>query len=70
MQSTHTAFHHLQYMEKWEEPGIFISRDHDIIYKWQNNSERKSEVSCIAQPTTSLTLGVYNNHPLLATYMW
>ena len=35
----------------------------------KKNAERKSEVSRIVQPTTSSTLGVYNSHPLLATYV-
>jgi len=30
---------------------------------------KKSEVSHIVQPTTSLTLDMYNSHPLLSTYM-
>ena len=43
----------------------------DVIEKWQKFSERKSDVSCIVQPTTRSTLGVYGIaiHPLLARYV-
>ena len=35
-----------------------FSREHDVIHRWQKNSEPKSEV---IQPTTSSMLGVYNS---------
>jgi len=48
----------------------YISHEHDVINKWQKNSEQKSEVSRIVQPTMSSTLGVYNSHLPLARYVW
>ena len=63
------AFCCLQYVKVGRAWYLF-SREHDVIDKWQKNSERKSEVSGSVQQTTSSTLGVYNIHPLLATYMW
>ena len=36
----------------------------------KKKSERKCKVSRIIQPTTSSTLGVYDGHPPLATYVW
>jgi len=38
-----------------------FSREHDVIDKWQKNSEQKR---CIVQPSVSSTLGVYDSHPL------
>ena len=35
-----------------------FSREHDVIHRWQKNSEPKSEV---IQPTTSSMLGMYNS---------
>jgi len=36
----------------------------------KNIQNKKSEISSVAQPTTSSKLGVYDSCPPLATYMW
>ena len=55
--------------EKCGEPGIF-SHVSMTIRKWRKFSEQTGCVSSIVQPTTRSMLGVYDNHPPLARYVW
>ena len=56
------AFRRLQYGKAGRAWCLF-SHEHDIINKWKKkNSEQKSEISYIVQPTISSTLGIHNSY--------
>ena len=56
--------------EKRGEPGIFSHVRMTQSTNGKKNSERKSEVSRIVQPTASSVLSVYNSCPPIARYVW
>ena len=63
------AFRRLQYGKAGRAWYPFLC-EHDVIGKWQKFSEQTGCVSRIVQLTTCSTLGVYDNRPLLARYVW
>ena len=63
------AFRRLQY-GKTGRSWYVSSREHYVIDKRPNFSERKSKVLHIVQSTTRSTLGVYDSRPPLAKYVW
>ena len=63
------AFRRLQCRKAWRAWYLF-SREHDVIGKWRKVSEQTGCVSRISQLTTRSTLGVYDNRPPIARYVW
>ena len=56
----HPAFHRLYYRNAGRA-WYLLSREHDILSKWQNFSEWAVCVSHVVQPATHSTLGIYES---------